>query len=150
MGTLNMSDQINSKIIIVGDGGCGKTCLLDRVVAKIIDWDKPVYEPTTFANTNVTWDQTNDDGTIRSVDVELWDTAGQEGFEELRCMSYPGTSVYIIAYACNSQMSLSNVQNKWLPEIQTEINKQIEESGATDDPDVWFLLVGTKLDLRKE
>lgn len=87
---------------------------------------------------SVEWETT--DGTLLS--LELWDTAGQEGFEELRKLSYPGTEIYIVAYACNSEITLKNVEYKWVPEIQRNLESAV--------PQAWIILVGTKVDLRTE
>jgi len=130
--------------LIVGDGAIGKTCLLSRITNDAIDWSDgdAEYEPTTFNNFNLSWDDEQDDGETRTLELELWDTAGQEGFEQLRTLSYPGTDVYLVGYACNTKISLNNVEHKWI----TEIKKCREENGELDEP--WIVLVGTKMDIR--
>ena len=40
----------------------------------------------------------------RSVELALWDTAGQEEFDRLRPLSYPDTDVVLIAFAVDSQV----------------------------------------------
>ncbi len=42
----------------------------------------------------------------------LVDTAGQEGFDELRGLTYPGTDVFIICFSIVSSDSFSNVAEK--------------------------------------
>ncbi len=42
----------------------------------------------------------------------LVDTAGQEGFDELRGLTYPGTDVFIICFSVVSSDSFSNVAEK--------------------------------------
>jgi small GTP-binding protein len=123
-----------SKVLIVGDGAIGKTCLISQWTNQTIDWNdsEPEYEPTTFNNFILEWDHP----TEGQIQVEMWDTAGQEAFEQLRKLSYPGTDIYLVGYACNERSSLNNIQHKWLLEL-----KEV-------DPDPWFILVGTKCDLR--
>ncbi|KAG9333765.1 hypothetical protein JZ751_010208 [Albula glossodonta] len=74
---------IRKKLVIVGDGACGKTCLL-IVFSK--DQFPEVYVPTVFENY------------IADIEVELalWDTAGQEDYDRLRPLSYPDTDVILI------------------------------------------------------
>merc|ERR1711871_777357 len=83
------------KAIIVGDGAIGKTCLLSRLTNNTINWgengEAPAYEPTTFNNFLIPMDSQTEEGDERHFDLELWDTAGQEGFEQLRVLSYPAT-----------------------------------------------------------
>jgi len=135
-----------NKIVIVGDGAIGKTCLIDKFTGKTIDWDRdPDYEPTTFQNFVLTWDSNNpvvgsefgaSDGPL---EVELWDTAGQESFAALRTLSYPGTSVYLLGYSCISNTSVLNIRNKWIPEVQDAV--------GSIDGTPWTIVVGTKKDL---
>jgi len=123
-----------SKVLIVGDGAIGKTCLISQWTNQTIDWNEqePEYEPTTFNNFILEWDHP----TEGHIQVEMWDTAGQEAFEQLRKLSYPGTDIYLVGYACNERSSLNNIQHKWLLEL-----KEV-------DSDPWFIMVGTKCDLR--
>ena len=56
---------------------------------------------------------------------------------QLRKLSYPGTEIYIVAYACNSEITLKNVEYKWVPEIQRNLESAV--------PQAWIILVGTKV-----
>jgi len=60
---------IRKKLVIVGDGACGKTCLL-IVFSK--DQFPEVYVPTVFENYVADIEV---DG--KQVELALWDTAGQ-------------------------------------------------------------------------
>jgi len=129
-----------TKILIVGDEAIGKTCLINRFTNQSQDWndEEPEYEPTTFNNFQLEWEL---DDTGEALTVEMWDTAGQESFEQLRKLSYPGTDLFLIGYSTTSKTSLNNIEQKWLPEIK-------ENCPDTDKP--WFIMVGTKKDIRSE
>ena len=64
--------SLKKKLVIVGDGTCGKTSLL-IVFAK--DKFPEVYTPTVFENYVA---DIEIDG--KAVELALWDTAGQEAF----------------------------------------------------------------------
>ena len=74
----------------------------------------------------------------QQVNLGLWDTAGQEDYDKLRPLSYPQTDVFLICFAVNSRVSFDNLRTKWLTEVQHFA------------PNVPFIIVGTKSDLRGE
>ena len=126
-----MSQAIRKKLVVCGDGVCGKTCLL--VVFKDNDFPE-TYIPTVF-ETYVT-DIQLDNGPL--VELGLWDTAGQDDYERLRPLSYPGTDVVLICFSIDMPDSLENVREKWVPEINHYL------------PKVPIVLVGNKADLRSD
>ena len=121
---------IRRKLVIVGDGACGKTCLL---FAFTKDEFPDKYIPTVFEN------YVSDievDG--KQVELALWDTAGQEDYDRLRPLSYPDTDVILMCFSVESHDSLENIQAKWVPEVHHFC------------PNVPFLLIATKKDLRSD
>jgi len=124
------------KALIVGDGAIGKTCLLNCFTSQTSQWDEgvePEYEPTTFNNFILNWTAESGD----TIEAEIWDTAGQEAFEQLRKLSYPNTDLFLIGFSNDSSTSLQNIDHKWIPEVT-------DSMGSTD---LWIVLVGTKSDL---
>ncbi|TIB73933.1 hypothetical protein E3Q22_03080 [Wallemia mellicola] len=101
--------KIRRKLVIVGDGACGKTCLL-IVFSK--GTFPEVYVPTVFENYVA---DVEVDG--KHVELALWDTAGQEDYDRLRPLSYPDSHVILICFAIDSPDSLDNVQEKWISEV---------------------------------
>ncbi|CAF0757203.1 unnamed protein product [Adineta ricciae] len=121
---------IRKKLVIVGDGACGKTCLL-IVFSK--DQFPEVYVPTVFEN------YVSDieiDG--KQIELALWDTAGQEDYDRLRPLSYPDTDVILMCFAIDSPDSLENIPEKWTPECKHFC------------PHVPIVLIGNKKDLRHD
>lgn len=124
------SAPMRRKLVVVGDGACGKTCLL-IVFSK--DMFPEVYVPTVFEN--YVADITLDD---KKIELALWDTAGQEDYDRLRPLSYPDTNVLLICSSIDSPDSLENVPEKWIPEVRHFCL------------DVPYVLVGCKKDLRTD
>ena len=120
--------SVRKKLVIVGDGACGKTCLL-IVFSK--DQFPEVYVPTVFENyvADIEVDS-------KCVELALWDTAGQEDYDRLRPLSYPDTDVILMCFAIDSPDSLENIPEKWTPEVRHFC------------PTVPIVLVGNKKDLR--
>jgi len=121
---------LRRKLCIVGDGACGKTCLL-IVFSK--GTFPELYVPTVFENYVA---EVDIDG--RCVELALWDTAGQEDYDRLRPLSYPDSHVILICFAVDSPDSLDNVQEKWISEVKHFC------------PELPIILVGCKQDLRTD
>ena len=118
------------KTVLVGDGAVGKTCLAISHTTKSFPGG---YVPTIFDNYSFTIEVEDEAYTIG-----LFDTAGQSDYDRLRPLSYPNTDVFLVCFSVVDYVSLENVADKWVPEINHYC------------PDVPYILVGTKLDLRTD
>ncbi|KAE9981377.1 hypothetical protein EG328_011727 [Venturia inaequalis] len=101
----------SKKLVVVGDGGCGKTCLL---ISYAEGRFPEKYVPTVFEN-YIT--MTTVPGTTKDIELALWDTAGQEEYDRLRPLSYPETDLLFVCFAIDCPNSLENVMDKWYPEV---------------------------------
>jgi len=125
---MNISEAARIKLVVVGDGAVGKTCLLISYAKKKFPQE---YVPTVFENFTAPMKRGND-----SILLHLWDTAGQEEYDRLRPLSYPGADVVLLCFSLVNSTSFEAISEKWSPEVNHYI------------PDVPKLLVGTKVDLR--
>jgi Ras family protein A len=118
------------KLVVVGDGMCGKTCLL--YAFKDDDFN-PNHAPTIFdtyaAEIKVNGKTVTKNQIIFSsisktyffclqITLALFDTAGEEDFDRLRPLSYPDTNVVLICFSVGNSASAVNVSDKWSPEIR--------------------------------
>ncbi|KAH3901139.1 Rho family GTPase RHO4 SCDLUD_002621 [Saccharomycodes ludwigii] len=100
------------KIVVVGDGAVGKTCLLITYTSGRFPTDAD-YVPTVFDNyvTNITYkDKYN-------IELALWDTAGQEEYNRLRPLSYSDVDILLVCYSADNKTSFENVRELWIPEV---------------------------------
>lgn len=128
MKRTNKLPDYHLKIVVVGDGAVGKTCLLISYVQGTFPTD---YIPTIFENyvTNIE----GPNGQI--IELALWDTAGQEEYSRLRPLSYTNADVLMVCYSVGSKTSLRNVEDLWFPEVKHFC------------PSTPIMLVGLKSDL---
>ncbi|KOS16654.1 GTP-binding protein RHO3 [Escovopsis weberi] len=124
------SKTVQRKLVLLGDGACGKTSLLNVFTR---GYFPTVYEPTVFENYvhDIFVDNVH-------IELSLWDTAGQEEFDRLRSLSYDDTDLIMLCYSVDSKDSLENVESKWVGEI------------ADNCPGVKLVLVALKCDLREQ
>ena len=117
--------------VIVGDGAIGKTCLQIALTTNSFPSE---YVPTVFDNYCME-SRVETEKHLLGVKINLFDTAGQEDYDRLRPLSYPGTHVFILAFSIDSPSSFENVMCKWYPETERHVPKAPR------------VLVGTKVDL---
>jgi small GTP-binding protein len=65
--------------------------------------------PTVFEN-YITYPTHPSSG--KTVELALWDTAGQEEYDRLRPLSYPETDLLFVCFAIDCPNSLENVMDK--------------------------------------
>ena len=125
-----MSDSYdyNYKIILLGEGGVGKSSMIQRYV-----YDKfSIHTTPTIGVANTT--------KVVSVDGEkillnIWDTAGQEKYRSMLNSSFRGCRAAIMVYDITSEVTFRNL-DYWF--------EQIKNIGGEN---VKYLLIGNKADL---
>jgi len=127
---VDVNNATRIKLVVVGDGAVGKTCLL---ISFATDKFPEEYIPTVFENYTAPMSLNGE-----SILLHLWDTAGQEEYDRLRPLSYPGSDIVLLCFSLAHKPSYDAIKVKWYPEIHHYV------------PSCPYLLVGTKLDLREE
>lgn len=121
---------VRKKFVIVGDGLCGKTCLLMTFSSgKFPEGYKPRTVENDIFNLSV-------DG--RTVELEFCDTVGEDDFDKVRPLAYPNTDVVVMCFSIERPESLESIAKKWTPEL------------AQFCPKAPIIIVGNKKDLRDD
>ncbi|XP_028669810.2 ras-related protein Rab-26 [Erpetoichthys calabaricus] len=120
------------KVMLVGDSGVGKTCLLVR-------FKDGAFLAGSFIST-VGIDFRNKVLNVDGVKVKLqmWDTAGQERFRSVTHAYYRDAHALLLLYDVTNKSSFDNIQ-AWL----TEIHEYAQQ-------DVVLMLLGNKADATHE
>ena len=119
------------KVILVGDSGVGKTCLLSMYV-------KGICGPTipTIAVEFCTKEIELNNGT--KVKVQLWDTAGQERFKSLAMTYYRKAYGILLLFDVTKRSSFISCKN------------YLEEVRLNSDKNCVIYLIGNKIDLSNQ
>jgi len=124
----NNQFDLLAKVLIIGDSGVGKTCLLLRFCENS-------FTTSHLATIGIDFKMKTIDVEGKRVKVQIWDTAGQDRFKTITQTYYRGAMGIILAYAVNDRESFQNIEN-WM--------KQIKEHASED---VCKILVGNKSDM---
>jgi len=123
------------KVVLLGDGGVGKSCLMNRFVTNKFDSQSFHTIGVEFLNKDVIVD---DD----SYTLQIWDTAGQERFKSLRTPFYRGADCCLLTYAVNDLQSFKNL-SMWRKEF-------LYYADVQDGSKFPFIVLGNKVDVSGE
>mmetsp|Transcript_2456 Transcript_2456/g.5495 ORF Transcript_2456/g.5495 Transcript_2456/m.5495 type:complete len:206 (-) Transcript_2456:449-1066(-) len=125
---MNSEYDLLFKLLLIGDSGVGKSCLLVRFAD---DTFSEIYMSTIGVDFKIR--TVKRDG--KTIKLQIWDTAGQERFRTITSSYYRGAHGIIIVFDLTNRESFSNVKS-WLREIARFASENVSR-----------LLVGNKSDL---
>ncbi|XP_065666612.1 uncharacterized protein LOC100214114 [Hydra vulgaris] len=119
------------KIIIIGDSGVGKSCLLRRFADKS-------YTDNYINTIGVDFKVRTFEIFGKTVKLNIWDSAGQERFRTIVNTYYRGAQGICLVYDITNMESFTNL-NDWLKDVSELAEKDAKK-----------LIIGTKLDLESQ
>ncbi|XP_030567413.1 ras-related protein ORAB-1-like [Drosophila novamexicana] len=122
-----MDERYVFKILMLGDAGVGKTCLLQRFVENRFTGN---YKCTVGVDSKIRTVEISG----HKVKLQIWDTAGEERYRSMMSSYYRHVQGIILVFDTTRRRSYQNV-DYWL--------KEIDKHAATN---VRVLLVGNKCD----
>ncbi|KAJ3880604.1 P-loop containing nucleoside triphosphate hydrolase protein [Lentinula edodes] len=122
---------VDSKIVIMGNSGVGKTSLLHRYTQNKFDPKNTTSTSGAFFVTKKVY--------VKGLKVrlQLWDTAGQERFRSMAPMYYRGANAALVLYDITNASTFEDVRG-WLEELKKNC-----------PPELIIYIVGSKADLHR-
>jgi len=115
------------KIIIIGESGTGKSCLLHHFINNNFKEHSQHTIGVEFSSRTITVGE-------KKIKLQLWDTAGQERFRSVTRSYYRGAAGVILVYDITDRASFANLP-RWLADAR-----------ALGSPNLVAVLVGNKAD----
>lgn len=128
--------NVKAKILLLGDGGVGKTAIRVRYLGRGFSGDYLVTMGADFALKEMQLSIEDKDYRFR---FSIWDLAGQQHFASVRSLYYNGSHAAILVYDITNYDSFKNIE-RWVVELGKNNQNQ----------DIVLILLGNKSDLRSE
>jgi len=119
------------KVVLLGDSGVGKTCIISRYISGTFDENSATTNGASYCSKNVNYEKLG-----KNLLLDIWDTAGQEKYKALTKFFYKDAAVCILVYDITRKESFDNLKNFWYSQLK-------ENSGSN----VVLGVAGNKCDL---
>ncbi|XP_073297539.1 ras-related protein RABF1-like isoform X3 [Primulina huaijiensis] len=115
---LKVKFPLSPQLVLLGDSGVGKSCIVLRFVRGQFDPTSKVTVGASFLSQTIALQDST------TVKFEIWDTAGQERYAALAPLYYRGAAVAVVVYDITSPESFTKAQY-WVKELQKHGNPDI-------------------------
>mmetsp|Transcript_7027 Transcript_7027/g.10995 ORF Transcript_7027/g.10995 Transcript_7027/m.10995 type:complete len:207 (-) Transcript_7027:284-904(-) len=123
--------DMQCKLLMIGDSGVGKTCLLLR-------YANDSFSPTFITTIGIDFKIKNVEVDGKRIKLQIWDTAGQERFRTITTSYFRGAQGILLVYDVTDRRSFESIRN-WISQIQQHADVHVNK-----------ILVGNKCDMLDE
>ena len=131
MSSASAPYDMQIKLLMIGDSGVGKTCLLLR-------YANDSFSPTFITTIGIDFKIKNVDIDGTRIKLQIWDTAGQERFRTITTSYFRGAQGILLVYDVTDRRSFESIRN-WISQIQQHADVHVNK-----------ILVGNKCDMKDE
>ncbi|KAF9132193.1 GTP-binding protein [Mortierella sp. 14UC] len=116
------------KLLLIGDSGVGKSCLLLR-------FSDDSFTPSFITTIGIDFKIRTIELDGKRIKLQIWDTAGQERFRTITTVYYRGAMGILLVYDVTDERSFSNIRN-WFSNIEQHASEGVNK-----------ILIGNKCDM---
>jgi len=117
------------KLLMIGDSGVGKTCLLLR-------YANDSFSPTFITTIGIDFKIKNINLDGKRIKLQIWDTAGQERFRTITTSYFRGAQGILLVYDVTDRQTFISIRN-WVAQIQMHADVNVNK-----------ILIGNKCDMQ--
>ncbi|KAG5323743.1 RAB10 protein, partial [Acromyrmex heyeri] len=119
------------KLLLIGDSGVGKTCILFR-------FSDDAFSTTFISTIGIDFKIKTVELRGKKIKLQIWDTAGQERFHTITTSYYRGAMGIMLVYDITNEKTFENIV-KWLRNIDEHANEDVEK-----------MILGNKSDMEEK
>uniref|UniRef100_T1J8K1 Ras-related protein Rab-13 n=1 Tax=Strigamia maritima TaxID=126957 RepID=T1J8K1_STRMM len=116
------------KLLLIGDSGVGKTCLLFRYADQ-------TFSPSFISTIGIDFKIKSIEMRGMKIKLQIWDTAGQERFHTITTSYYRDAMGIMLVYDITNKKTFDNIA-KWLRNLEEHANDYVQK-----------MILGNKCDL---
>lgn len=127
MGTEPIHKKV--KVLLLGDSGVGKSSIIQRYISD-------TFCPSLVSTLGVDLKTKRMHIDDKVVQVQVWDTAGQQAFHKITASYYKGSNAILLVYDISDRATFTNIEY-WMKSIKERAGENVKVA-----------LLGNKMDLR--
>ena len=113
------------KVILVGDTGVGKTCIIYRYI-------HDVFNDNTFSTITASYEQKTITLNENKIQFEIWDTCGQEKYRDIANIFFKDAGAAILVYDSTSRNSFNEMKEYWYNKVK---------ENSPEDISMYYILI---------
>ena len=129
----NEVDRI--KIIIIGEAGVGKTCIIKKFISDEYNENEFPTGSLSFASKNL---NVIDNNIEKELKLEVWDTVGQEKYKAMAQIFFKNSNAVILVYDITNKNSFDELTTYWIDKIKEYNSNNLILAIAGNKSDLYF------------
>ena len=125
-------DPIEVKVVLLGESGVGKTCIISRFVNNVFENNTMTTISATYAAKVIPYTDVGE-----SIKFEIWDTAGQEKYRSLTRVFYKDARIAILVYDITRRETFDEIKKYWIQQMKENAPENIIIGLAANKSDLY-------------